>query len=216
MCLQIDCPICLDAIQVGINCVTTECGHSFHANCLMQNVAHNGFGCPYCRTAMAVEPEEDTDTDCEDEVEEMFDDYALRGFRLFWNILNGEDHAPCDVSEEQEYDDWSDISNQREEDAEDIPTGNFVAQKLRDEGVSFEQLVKVLLLQHEEYSEDDEADQLDDELFGKIRVIISNYRPEITSDATTEVPRVAPETQLPSLDFEAQPKIHTRCIAMQE
>ena len=48
-----ECPICMDCILDTKNRVTTECGHCFHTNCLMTSVAHNGFGCPYCRTAMA-------------------------------------------------------------------------------------------------------------------------------------------------------------------
>lgn len=215
MSYQIDCPICLDTIQHGINCVTTECGHSFHANCLMQNVAHNGFGCPYCRTAMAVEPEEDAESDSEEEEDEMFDEHALRGFRFFWNNLNYEEHDLDDDHEEQQIDDWYDVSNQRAmENDENTPTSDYVAQKLREEGVSFEQLVKVILLQHEEYSEDDEANRLDDEFFGKVRIIVSNYTPEQTSDTITETPRMALESQPHALDLEAQPKVYRHRIAM--
>jgi len=50
---SIDCPICMDSIKTtSNNCVTTECGHRFHTKCLLQSVAHNGFGCPCCRTGM--------------------------------------------------------------------------------------------------------------------------------------------------------------------
>ena len=62
----IECPICMDQIEEGKNRITTECGHCFHASCLMTNVAHNGFGCPYCRTAMAEEVEDE-----EEDVEDM-------------------------------------------------------------------------------------------------------------------------------------------------
>ena len=61
-----ECPICMEELQIGKNCVTTECGHRFHTNCLMTSVAHNGFGCPYCRSVMAEEVIEDDD---EEEVE---------------------------------------------------------------------------------------------------------------------------------------------------
>lgn len=60
-----ECPICMDTIDVNVNCVITECGHTFHTKCLLTNVAHNGFGCPYCRTEMI-----DIDEDEEDEGEE--------------------------------------------------------------------------------------------------------------------------------------------------
>ena len=61
MSAPIECPICMDSIEISTNCVTTECGHCFHTNCLMKSIAHNGFGCPYCRTKMAEEPEEEED-----------------------------------------------------------------------------------------------------------------------------------------------------------
>lgn len=49
------CPICLDNIDLTINRITTECGHTFHCSCLMRNVLQNGFNCPYCRITMADE-----------------------------------------------------------------------------------------------------------------------------------------------------------------
>ena len=67
--LERECPICLCDIEGQLNQVTTECGHTFHCSCLMQNVAHNGFDCPYCRTAMA-QYVQDSDSD---------DDYSSRG-----------------------------------------------------------------------------------------------------------------------------------------
>ena len=58
--LQLECCICMDSIvNKNTNCVTTECGHTFHTNCLMANVSHNGFGCPYCRQAMAEDKDDD-------------------------------------------------------------------------------------------------------------------------------------------------------------
>lgn len=51
-----DCPICYEALNSqGRNFIKTECGHDFHANCLMMSVRSSGFNCPYCRTMM-VEP----------------------------------------------------------------------------------------------------------------------------------------------------------------
>lgn len=64
----VDCPICMDAIHANINCVITECGHTFHTRCLLTNIVHNGFGCPYCRTEMV--PEELLKNDDEEEPEQ--------------------------------------------------------------------------------------------------------------------------------------------------
>jgi len=61
-----ECPICFDTIN-ATNQTITECGHTFHTNCLMKNVLHNGFGCPYCRTKMCEEPEEPLDDDEEED-----------------------------------------------------------------------------------------------------------------------------------------------------
>ena len=61
-----ECPICMDDIDITKNCTTTECGHRFHASCLMTNVSHNGFSCPYYRTVMAEEFEEDGNNNLSD------------------------------------------------------------------------------------------------------------------------------------------------------
>ena len=188
MSAQIDCPICMDCIETSKNCVTTECGHCFHASCLMTSVAHNGFGCPYCRTKMAEEQEQEEDEETiysdEEEEDDMFDENALRGFRFFWNNLNGEEHNEDDT--DQENLDECDEASSEEEDA-NIPSASFVAEKLQQQGVSYEQLVKMILLQHAEYADDEVSERLDDETFGKIRVIISNYTPE---QAAVQVPQL--------------------------
>ena len=63
---NVECPICMECILDTKNKVTTECGHCFHTNCLMTSVAHNGFGCPYCRTAMAEAVDDDDDDGFDD------------------------------------------------------------------------------------------------------------------------------------------------------
>ena len=113
---QNECPICMEIIDTNKNCVTTECGHCFHTNCLMTSVAHNGFGCPYCRTAMAQsvnneedeEEEEDEDYEEDDEEEyeivgeDIFNEHSLRGFRFFMNNIHGESHDQQDITEEEQ------------------------------------------------------------------------------------------------------------------
>jgi len=64
-----DCPICMEVIQTNINLVITECGHTFHTRCLLTNIVHNGFGCPYCRTEMI--PEELLQEEEDDEEDDM-------------------------------------------------------------------------------------------------------------------------------------------------
>lgn len=210
---QIDCPICMDCIETtNKNCVTTQCGHCFHANCLMQSVAHNGFGCPYCRTAMAEAPQEDEETIWSDEEEEeIFDEDALRGFRFFWNNLNDVSHDEADEEEETEVEELAQRSadNQNQVDP-NVPTTDFVAQKLLEQGVTFEQLVKTLCFnEHEEYQDDESCERIIDELFGKVRIIISNYNPEEAARPVTQAPAPVTQSQVTvreELDYAAQPK----------
>ena len=187
MSAQNECPICMDCIEIGKNCVTTECGHIFHANCLMTSVAHNGFNCPYCRTAMAEEPEDDESSiyETDDGEDEMFNDNALRGFRFFFNNLDGNEHDTYDVNQE---DADEELENENATPDVNVPTTDFVAQKLREQGVTFEQLVHMMCnLDHGEYLEEEVADRFSDELFGKIRIIVSNYQPEQTETSPVVV-----------------------------
>lgn len=221
MSISMDCPICMDCIENTVkNCVTTECGHSFHTNCLMQSVAHNGFGCPYCRAVMAEHPKEDEDSDWDDDDEyrgavwheevevelELFSDDALRGFRFFWNMLNGLEHDEDDDADEQQLEDWEQVRNTIQPLPDtNIPTTEFVAQKLRDQGITYEQLVKIICYNdHEEFEDDQSAESIDNNVFGKIRIIISNYRPEV--QPATPVPEPEPEPEPLEVDFTAQPK----------
>jgi hypothetical protein len=194
--VPIDCPICMDCIEsTSKNCVTTECGHCFHTNCLMKSVAHNGFGCPYCRTAMAEQPEEDDDDSFwadEDEDEEMFDDYALRGFRFFFNNINGQPHDEEDITAENE--DNESIPDEEQVNSNNIPSTEIVAQKLREQGVTFDQLVKMICaLDHHGYDQhEEEAEEFEEKLHGMVEKIVADYKPE-------------PSAQ-PQVDLAAQPK----------
>jgi hypothetical protein len=173
----VECPICIEQIDGERNKVTTECGHCFHTSCLMKNVAHNGFGCPYCRDAMAEEPEDDNSdeeydefsVDEEDE-EPDYTDNVLRGSRWLFQRAEGE-----------ELDDEEDtVADEDEERVEVEPRApvDYIVQKLVERGVSMAELVKAILIRdHEEYQFHDEFDRADDELFGKLRIIISNYQP---------------------------------------
>jgi hypothetical protein len=181
---QTECPICIEIIDFKKNCVTTDCGHCFHTNCLMTSVAHNGFGCPYCRTAMAEEikeEEEEEEDDWYDEEEEMFSDDSLRAFRFFMNNIGGIEHDQQDIEEEEE-------SDEEESDEEDlqIPSAEFLAKKMIEDGVTMEQMVQALLLSHAEYEDNEEFERIDSELYGKLRIIISNYTPE----QNTEPPKL--------------------------
>jgi len=173
-----ECPICLDDIDVSKNCTRTECGHTFHATCLMNNILRNGFGCPYCRTAMVEEPEEEDDESQfsrgdEDEVDdEEIEDYTLRGFRFFFENVEGIAHEDEDTLEEYEEQRRSNPSTPLAK-----PTPVFIAQKLTEQGITMESLVKMLLVEHDEYDdEEEEFEDVGEDIFGRMRIIISNYQ----------------------------------------
>lgn len=174
-----ECCICMDDICQDTNRVTTECNHTFHTSCLMKSISHNGFGCPYCRTKMAEEMDDDDDSEYQDEnefAEELFDDNALTSFRMFMQRISGEE-----LEEETEEEETEEEEQEQEEPSEPVPSPEFIAKKLTDQGVTMSQLVKCLLLNHDEYDTEafeDDFNRVDGTIFGKLRVLISNYRPE--------------------------------------
>ena len=114
--LQCDCPICLDPIEGTTNFLITECGHKFHCRCLMDNIMHNGFGCPYCRTMMATPLEEEEDdldltiSICSESIHTrqslLNEEDVMRGFRIFHNILDGVEIDTNDMEDEIFYQVW--------------------------------------------------------------------------------------------------------------
>lgn len=184
----IECPICYEEIDPLKNCVTTECGHQFHCKCLMQNSATNGFSCPMCRSIMAEELE-DSDSDNEDEGEYEedeeyedeeageIDDNALTSFRMFHQQLAG-DEVEEEPLEELE------LEEAAAEEIEPRPCATCIAAKLAAQGITLEDLVKCLLIEHEEYAPESEVNErYSDQMFGKFRQIISNYPRQAQQEA---------------------------------
>lgn len=173
-----ECPICMESFEGLLNRVVTECGHAFHCSCLMQNAAHNGFGCPYCRTKLAEEPEEEDDeSEEEDDEESVFDEDALTSFRMFHQQLNGEE------VEEEPADDWATVNEEDEDERQDTqpkPDVNYVTQKLMARGVTMYDLVTNILYQEHSGWGDDYMDlqRRSCEVYGHFRAVISQYRPE--------------------------------------
>jgi hypothetical protein len=184
---NIECPICYDDIDVLKNCVTTECGHKFHCNCLMKNSAQNGFSCPMCRSVMAEEPEDSDDEELSEyedfEEDEAFDDNVLTSFRMFHQQLAGEE-----VEEEPE----PEIQEQEDQEQEEPiikPSAETIAERLVAQGYTMEDMVKCMLIDHEEYESEAEINErFADRMFGKFRQIISNY-PREQAQAQAEAER---------------------------
>ena len=201
-CVQ-ECCICMDVINSVNNRVSTECGHLFHTNCLMANVAHNGFGCPYCRSVMATKPPkqnrdededeedlEDYEDDDEEEEEEDDEDYemeseeetALRGLRFMFNNLERQPHSRQDTADENEYIYHILHAHQRNP----PPSPEFIVQKLVESGKTMLDLVKSRLADYSSYDARDYMN-LDDEMYGLIKNIVIDYQrnnqDEVIADA---------------------------------
>ena len=182
----IECPICMDTIDTTRNCTTTECGHCFHAKCLMTSVAHNGFACPYCRTRMADEIADDNEDeyDDDDEIEtELYDDDALRGFRFFNNNLDGEEHDEADVEEEtfeSEQQNGEEVQNGVEEEDDAPPPVSYLVQKLTEQGVTTEDLLKAILCSCHDYQcHYEDFERVESEIVGRVSTILNNYTPPV-------------------------------------
>lgn len=186
-CEPIECPICYEEIGLKNN-ITTECGHQFHASCIMKNITLNGFGCPCCRTVMAEEPDDDDDDDMPSlidddtdtllderyEEDEPFSDDALRGLRLLTNLLENEEHDQYDVVAEHQY---VEAGQEGDDDYEPglVPSIEDMVKILRERGFTYEKLVESIIVDHEEYQNDESLQRTGDRLWKECREIISNY-----------------------------------------
>ena len=207
----LECPICMDTIEGLCNRVVTECGHAFHCSCLMQNAAHNGFGCPYCRTKMAEEPEEEDDEEDEESIEEdtVFESDALTSFRMFHQRINGEE------VEEDEADEWATVDGdeedeeeeEQEEEEDNMPDAAYMAQKLAARGITFEDLVKNILFQeHSNWGENyTDYERRSSEVFGQFRAVISQYTP-VADSTPTPAPVVTSEPAQVAIPVVAESK----------
>lgn len=174
-----ECPICMDDILDSKNQVITECGHIFHCSCLMRNISHNGFGCPYCRTKMA---EEIADEDDEEDDDELIDDNALTSFRMFHQRIEGEEVE----EEEEEEDEWHSINSEdfsEDDDSESVidphyPSSDYVIQQLTQRNITIEDLAKnILYEQHSDFLQQYECyEERSNQIYGLFRGIIAQYQ----------------------------------------
>ena len=91
------------------------------------------------------------------------------------NNIDGDAHDEEDIEEENIYEE---VDEEVEVEVT-APSASFVAEKLTQQGVTMEDLVKILLIGHDEYyHQSEELERCDNELFGRLRAIISNYNPQ--------------------------------------
>jgi hypothetical protein len=137
----------------------------------MQNAAHNGFGCPYCRTVMAEEPVEDEDEDEDDYTvsdysPEVLTDNELASFRMFHQRL---EQGVEEQEEEEEQE--GEEEEEEEEEEQEIPDSEYMAQKLNEKGITYEDLVKCLLwAEHSDLgSRYENYERRSNEVYGQIK-----------------------------------------------
>jgi hypothetical protein len=82
-----ECAICLDNIEKNINMVTTECGHVFHTNCLLNSIANKSYNCPLCRNQLADKPKEDDESEYFDEEDEEDDEEDKEDILEFYELF---------------------------------------------------------------------------------------------------------------------------------
>ena len=185
-----ECPICMDEIVENINCVITECRHSFHTKCLLTNVSRNGFGCPYCRNELAVNPrnnDEDDDYSSESSSYDDYDDYneseriTSQAFYSMRNMFLIAEGLPSEESEESEE---NENNTHRDDDEHlpielppDKPSISFISQMLISNGVTMEDMVKCVIDEafHPEYNSEDYGNE-SMVVYGKIRRIITRHQ----------------------------------------
>ncbi len=126
--------------------------------------------------------ESEYDDDEEEEIDEPYDDYVLRGFRFLMGEEDEEDIAQ-EQYEQQIEEAAEERANDHELDQEPMPSAAYVTEKLTERGVRMEDLVKLILEQHDAYnmpeSELEALERLDGEIYGKVRIILGAYNPNV-------------------------------------
>ena len=171
----IECPICMDEIDPTKNTIITDCGHCFHASCLMTNAKQNGFDCPYCRTKMAGEMIESDSEEEEDENDEYedgpdYNNHVLRASRWLFQRAEGNELDDSDESDEEEEDEEEDVENL------DLPCAATITEKLLESNITMDNLVEYILYHtQEEYNTQTSLCEMEGIIYGKFRQIITSF-----------------------------------------
>jgi hypothetical protein len=100
--------------------------------------------------------------------------------RLFNNNVNGEEHDQEDLDDEGEDAEESEDEEVVEEAEEAVapPPVSYVAQKLAEQGVTMETLLKAVLCSVNNYERDyEDFERVENEIFGRVSTILNNYTP---------------------------------------
>jgi hypothetical protein len=136
----------------------------------------------------------------ENNYEEAWEDYEqreeeehrLRGFRFFWYRQNDEDEDDDDEDhDDEDHDDEDEDEYIEQTERATIPTIEYISEKLQElnRGFTYENLLSILLSNdHEEYEyllDEEGFNNMEDNLFGQIRMILSNYNQNATTTSNT-------------------------------
>jgi hypothetical protein len=177
-----DCPICFDDINATKNCIITECGHKFHASCLLRSVAHENFDCPCCRFELTERPEESDDGFDEENYDDddEISDEIMQSMRWMFQRAEGEELEDEYVLEEDEQ-------------IPDVPV-SYISENLTSMNYSFEDMIKIIL---NDFLDSDQ-DERSISILNTIDGLVDRY--EETS-APTSAPTTTP-TSAPTTDDE--------------
>jgi hypothetical protein len=186
-----ECPICFDDIDTNKNCVITECGHKFHASCLLRSVAFGNFDCPCCRFELAEGPEEESDDgfDEEDDDDYEINDETMQSMRWLFQRAEGEE------LEEEELDD-----DEEEDQVPEVPL-NYVVDNLQTMNYTFEDMIKIILNDFL----DNEQDERSASILETVDSLIGRYEedmPVAESAVATAIASVATSTSNSSANID--------------
>jgi hypothetical protein len=112
-----------------------------------------------------------------DDYDPLDDDDMLRGFRMFFDSVEGVELDPADMEEEDEQEnERQEQENEHAQAQVNIPRIDYITQKL-SEHVTYAELVTAMMLNHDEFDECDAPTKSDNRIYGIIRSIISKYDP---------------------------------------
>jgi len=175
----------METIIENINICTTECGHCFHSSCLIKNISHNGFGCPYCRKILAempknivaiIEDDDDEEINIQDE-DYRYNDYELRGFRWLFNRANGNE---VEVFEhEKPYEEvYVEVFNEAQEIRNSLIPRSFIKEKMLKKNISYDQLLgHIFYVYNNDYTLSYENEEAFRKVYTTICEIENTYNP---------------------------------------
>lgn len=211
-----NCPICFEELMMLNNMITTECGHQFHASCLMKHAVYNGFSCPCCRAIMAEKENKQQNTGGEDSDDDTYDESDDDNTNSDTDSITSSDYDDTVISEHinihrNEYvlrgfrffmnridcveDSEEDIDDESEDEQYDlsVPSPEYLIKHLQDQNVTLEQLITSLLVayrtEYKNYIRDLDSDLMYkmNEVMYKMNRLIYNYNKESFDDITSVI-----------------------------